>query len=95
MSITRASRLRRSAHFVPGANEKMLRKSLDTEADCLILDLEDAVTPDRKGEARTVVAGWLKDVSFGRQERVVRMNPLDTPWGMDDLRETMVDPPDA
>jgi citrate lyase subunit beta / citryl-CoA lyase len=88
-------RLRRSVHFVPGANEKMLLKSLRTEADSLVLDLEDAVTPDRKAEARQVVAGWLEDVDFGRQERTVRMNPLETPWGLEDLRVTMQHPPDA
>jgi citrate lyase subunit beta / citryl-CoA lyase len=89
------SRLRRAVHFVPGANEKMLLKSLATDADSLVLDLEDAVTPERKDDARKVVAGWLKDVDFGRQERTVRMNPLDSPWGLDDLRTTMVNPPDA
>ena len=51
--------IRRAAHFVPGANEKMLSKSLATEADSLILDLEDAVTPDNKSTARSVVAGCL------------------------------------
>jgi citrate lyase subunit beta / citryl-CoA lyase len=88
-------RLRRSVHFVPGANEKMLLKSLRTEADSLVLDLEDAVTPDRKADARKVIAEWLTSVDFGRQERTVRMNPLDTPWGLDDLRVTMAHPPDA
>jgi len=89
------SRLRRSVHFVPGANEKMLTKSLGLAADSLVLDLEDAVTPDRKDEARTVVAGWLRDVDFAGKERIVRMNPLDTPWGLEDLRVTMQSPPDA
>ncbi len=88
-------RLRRSVHFVPGANEKMLTKSLGFAADSLVLDLEDAVTPDRKDEARGVVAGWLRDVDFRGKERVVRMNPLDTPWGLEDLRVTMQVPPDA
>jgi len=90
-----ADRLRRSLHFVPGANEKMLQKSLDTRADGLVLDLEDAVTPDRKASARETVSNWLKDVNFGHQERVVRINPLRTPWGRDDLRSTMRHPPDA
>lgn len=89
------ARLRRSVHFVPGANEKMLTKSLGLAADALVLDLEDAVTPDRKNEARTVVSGWLRDIDFGGKERVVRMNPLDTPWGLEDLRATMQSPPDA
>lgn len=88
-------RLRRSAHFVPGANEKMLHKSIATAADCLILDLEDAVVPDRKDEARVVVSEWLRDVDFQGKERTVRMNPLDTPWGLLDLEVTMRHPPDA
>ena len=88
-------RLRRSMHFVPGANEKMLGKALATAADSLVLDLEDAVTPDRKDAAREVIAHWLASVDFGHQERVVRMNPLDTPWGLADLDSTMAHPPDA
>ncbi|MEQ8859926.1 MAG: CoA ester lyase [Pseudomonadales bacterium] len=88
-------RLRRSLHFVPGASEKMLAKSLATAADGLVLDLEDAVTPDRKEDARRVVSGWLADADFGAKERTVRINPLDSPWGLDDLAATMVDPPHA
>ena len=88
-------RLRRSAHFVPGANERMLQKALETAADCLILDLEDAVTAEHKSAARQTIAGWLRDVDFGAKERTIRMNPLDTPWGEDDLRATMSNPPDA
>ena len=87
--------IRRSLHFVPGGNERMLDRALTTAADALVLDLEDAVTPARKEEARGVVAGWLRDVDFGRQERIVRMNPLDTPWGHGDLAATMATPPDA
>ena len=88
-------RLRRSAHFVPGANERMLVRALETAADCLILDLEDAVTAERKSAARETIAGWLQDANFGAKERTIRMNPLDTPWGEDDLRATMLNPPDA
>lgn len=89
------ARLRRAVHFVPGANEKMLTKSLSIDADTLVLDLEDAVTPDQKSEARRIVASWLRDVDFGRQERMVRMNPLSTPWGLADLRACMETPPDT
>lgn len=87
--------IRRCAHFVPGANEKMLTKAMATEADALVLDLEDAVTPENKDEARGIVAGWLADVDFGRQERMVRINPIDTPWFRADLEATMVNPPDS
>ena len=89
------TRLRRAVHFVPGANEKMLNKSLALPADSLVLDLEDAVTPDNKDSARETVTDWLKNVDFGRQERMVRMNPLDTPWGVRDLEMTMQGRPDS
>ena len=87
--------IRRAAHFVPGANEKMLEKSLGTQADALILDLEDAVTPDNKDSARETVARWLENVDFGGQERVVRVNPLGSPWFQRDIEETMIHPPDS
>ncbi len=88
-------RIRRSSHFVPGANQRMLEKSLELPADSVVLDLEDAVTPDHKEAAREVVAGWLRDVDFGGRERVVRINPLDSRWGRDDLAATVAHPPDA
>ena len=87
-------RLRRSAHFVPGGNQRMLQKSLETRADSLVLDLEDAVPPERKAVARQAVAAWLAQAEFGGQERIVRINPLDSPWGLEDLQATMAHPPD-
>lgn len=87
--------LRRSLHFVPGGNDRMLEKAIGTNADTLILDLEDAVTPDRKDEVREIVAIRLADTDFGTKEKTVRMNPLDTPWGHADLEATMASPPDA
>lgn len=97
------STVRRTAHFVPGANEKMLNKALDTAADALVLDLEDSVTPDNKAQARETVADWLGSVDFTasgshagkRHESVVRINPLDTPWCHLDIAATMANPPDA
>ena len=89
------TRVRRSLHFVPGGNDRMLAKALGTNADTLILDLEDAVTPDRKDQVRGVVASWLAETDFGAKERTVRMNPLNTPWGYADLEVTMATPPDA
>ena len=88
-------RLRRAVHFVPAGNEKLLTKSLSLPADSLVLDLEDAVTPERKDSARETLVQWLDQVDFGRQERIVRMNPLDTPWGVRDLEITMAAGPDA
>lgn len=89
-------RIRRALHFVPGASEKMLQKSLALPVDALILDLEDAVTPERKDDARRVVRSWLDTVDFGGRERIVRANPLDSPWGHADLACLLEGtPPDA
>lgn len=86
---------RRSLHFVPGGNERMLARALTLPADGLILDLEDAVPPDRKAATRPVVAGWLRDRDFGGRERWVRMNPIATGLGRADLEETVAARPDG
>jgi citrate lyase subunit beta / citryl-CoA lyase len=88
-------RRRRSLHFVPGGNEKMLLKALALPADGLILDLEDAVPPDRKAATRPVVKDWLHRRDFGGRERWVRMNPIWGPLGRADLEETIAARPDG
>ena len=85
----------RSLHFVPGGNERMLAKAIASNADALVLDLEDAVTPERKDDVREVVARWLEEVDFRGKETVVRVNPLQTAWGEADLTATMNAPPSA
>ena len=86
---------RRSLHFVPGGNEKMITKALTLPADGLILDLEDAVPPDRKAATRPVVRQWLEKLDFGARERWVRMNPMATGLGRADLEETIAGRPDG
>ena len=88
-------RRRRSLHFVPGGNEKMIAKALTLPADGLILDLEDAVPPDRKAATRPIVREWLQKLDFGGRERWVRMNPITTPHGRPDLDETIAGRPDG
>ena len=89
------SRRRRSLHFVPGGSEKMLAKALTLPADGLILDLEDAVPPDRKETTRPIVADWLRSREFGGRERWVRMNPIWGPLGRADLEATLAARPDG
>lgn len=86
---------RRSLHFVPGGNDRMLDKALTLPADGLILDLEDAVPPDRKEATRPHVRQWLTGRDFGGRERWVRMNPLATGLGRADLEETIGGHPDG
>jgi citrate lyase subunit beta / citryl-CoA lyase len=89
------SRRRRSLHFVPGGIERMIAKALTLPADGLILDLEDAVPPDRKAATRPVVRQWLEKLDFGGRERWVRMNPLPSGFGHADLEDTIGGRPDG
>ena len=89
------ARRRRSLHFVPGGNDRMLAKALTLPADGLILDLEDAVAPDRKAVTRGAVREWLDRKDFGGRERWVRMNPIATGLGQADLEETIAARPDG
>ena len=79
-------RPRRSVLFMPGANPRALEKARDLPADGLIFDLEDAVAPDMKESARSLVAAALDRGGHGRRERVLRVNGLDTDWGEADLK---------
>src|SRR5881296_3418764 len=83
---------RRSLHFVPGGQQRMLDRALTLPADGLILDLEDAVPPDLKAATRPTVLEWLGR-DFGGRERWVRMNPIATGLGRDDLAETIAGRP--
>lgn len=77
--------LRRSMLFLPGNNERFLQRALETEADALILDLEDAVTPAEKPRTRDLVKEALRTVDFRGKERTVRVNGVTTRWGEEDL----------
>jgi len=83
--MTSAVRPRRSVLYMPGSNARALEKAKTLAADCLILDLEDAVAPEAKALARDQVCAALRGGGYGRRELVIRVNGLDSPWGGDDL----------
>ena len=88
-------RPRRSVLYMPGANARALEKAKTLAADALILDLEDAVAPDAKAEARRQVTDAVKTGGYGPREIVIRINGLDTPWGTEDLAAAVAAGPDA
>lgn len=79
-------RPRRSMLYVPGCVPRFLEKARTTKVDSLIFDLEDSVLPDNKAEARSRVVAALRSGNYGYREKVVRINPLTTAWGLDDLK---------
>jgi len=88
-------RARRSLLYMPGSNPRALEKVRSLSADGLIIDLEDAVAADAKAGARAIVAAALSAGGYGSRELVLRVNPLDTPWGHADLAAAATMPIDA
>lgn len=86
---------RRSALYSPGANPRAMEKTCGIAADVFILDLEDAVAPDRKLEAREHVAAFLRKRKHDGREVIVRVNGLDTPWCNDDIHAVIDLRPDG
>lgn len=90
-----AARPRRSVLYMPGSNPRALEKARTLAADALILDLEDAVAPDAKAQARDLVCATVRGGGYGNRELIVRTNGLDTDWGRDDVIAAAKAAPDA
>lgn len=88
-------RPRRSVLYMPGANQRALEKAKTLLADALILDLEDSVAPEGKIAARENICEAVRGGGYGRRELVIRVNAIETAWGMDDLRAAAGVEPDA
>ena len=72
------SRIHRSELAVPGSNPAMFEKAANSAADGVFLDVEDAVAPDDKAQARKNIIQGLNDIDWGRKSMMVRINGLDT-----------------
>ena len=88
-------RPRRSVLYMPASNARALEKARTLPADCIILDLEDAVAPDAKDTARRQAVDAVKAGGFGTREVFLRINGLDTPWGAEDLTAVAQAAPDV
>ena len=76
----------RSVLYIPGSKERALEKARTLPTDAIIFDLEDAVAPDAKAQARETLAQALSDGGYGNRVKVVRINALTTEWGFEDVR---------
>lgn len=93
--MTQTLRPRRSALYLPASNPKALAKARTLPVDVVILDLEDAVAPEHKVEARNLAVAAVAEGGFGRRELVIRANGLGSEWGADDLAAAAAAGPDA
>ena len=87
--MTRPFRLRRSELSTPGTSMKMMAKAAASAADLVFLDLEDAVAPGDKVEARKPIVEALNRLDWGTKTRAVRINSTGTVWCHDDLVEVV------
>jgi len=78
-------RPRRSVLYMPSSNPKALEKAKSIPCDAIIFDLEDAVAPDAKPDARQRAVVAATSGEYGSRELTIRCNGLATPWGMDDI----------
>src|SRR5918995_5643401 len=82
-------RVARSLLAVPATRRKMVEKALASDADTVFLDLEDAVAPDNKAEARDDLVHALKELDWRGRPKLFRANALDTPYFYRDLIEVV------
>src|SRR3974377_164838 len=88
-------RPRRCLLFMPGDDLKKIQKGISLGVDSIVMDLEDGVALKRKVEARATIAAALRDLGFGRSERVVRINPIGSSLEHADLNAVLPYPPDS
>src|SRR4029079_2140680 len=88
-------RPRRSVLYMPGSNARAIEKARTLPVDGVILDLEDAVAPDAKEQARKQVIEAVKAGGFGSREVFIRVNGIDTEWHADDMQAAAHGGPDA
>lgn len=75
----------RSVLFLPASNARAVEKARTLGVDAVVLDLEDAVAPDAKADARHAALAALRAGGFGEKRVAVRANPLDSAWGREDF----------
>ena len=95
MGAPAAYRPRRSVLYMPSSNERALQKAKTLPVDALILDLEDAVAPDAKEQARENACAAAQSGEYGQREVTIRINALGTEWHDDDLRAACAAGPDG
>src|SRR5512141_281999 len=88
-------RARRCLLFMPGDDLHKISKGAAWAPDAVIMDIEDGTALNRKQAARETIRSALGSVAFGRAEKLVRVNALDTGWTREDILGTIEGKPDG
>ena len=93
--MTVDSRPIRSVLYMPASNARAMAKARTLDCDAVALDLEDAVAPEAKADARASLVTEAQVGGFGHRRLIARINALSTPWGHDDLKALRAAPVEA
>jgi citrate lyase beta subunit len=88
-------RPRRCLLYMPGDSRRKIEKAVTLDVDCICMDLEDGVAPSQKAGARATILAALRELAFGRSEKLVRLNPFGSGLEADDLAATLDGHPDG
>lgn len=85
----------RSLLYMPASNARAMAKARSLDCDAVALDLEDAVAPESKADARAALVAETQAGGFGHRRLIARINALSTPWGHDDIEALAAAPVEA
>lgn len=86
---------RRALLYMPGDDRHKIEKAISIGVDCICMDMEDGVAPNRKAEARACIAAALRELDFGRSEKLARINRVGSGLEADDLAAVLPFRPDG
>jgi citrate lyase beta subunit len=86
---------RRALLYMPGDDRHKIEKAIALGVDCICMDMEDGVAPNRKAEARLSIAAALRELDFGRSEKLARINRVGSGLEADDLAAVLLFRPDG
>jgi citrate lyase beta subunit len=81
--------------YIPGEDRHKINKSLTLGVDCICMDMEDGVAPNRKAEARATITLALQELDFGRSEKLTRINAVGSGFELDDIHAVLPHHPDG
>lgn len=86
---------RRALLYMPGNDWHKITKALTLNVDCICMDMEDGVALNRKAEARQTIARALRELDFGRSEKLARINAVGSGFESDDIQAVLPHHPDG
>ena len=86
---------RRALLYMPGNDRYKIEKALTLDVDCICMDMEDGVALNRKTEARRISAAALRELTFGRSEKLARINAVGSGLEMEDIEAVLPSRPDG